>query len=974
MDIINHQKQSYNDVNFAFQVGYRDSFEKKNFLESHLKKGSINLLLFKDLFKNNYKKLLKKDVVVNLNENSDEINNTLSNYISSLKRTILKTGSTKFCLYPNFEISWLNGPSGFVCEIPKKTPFSNYLFQYPQFRIITFTEIDMDLNMLSPYSSSSSSSSLNRDDIISQMRLSIPLKSLCPPLLSDDENSGWGFELGENGNMIGLFTVDEQNTKNETIKKRIFIGAETGLNSSLMLDIYKRDLNIQICNQNIKRNILSSFINENNNNIKNNPIFNIGNWELSLDSNLDYLKNNINNDKENKNKYIGFICEEKLNEKFILSLNIHKKNLDPRDIIYSKFENNNYYNQQQQQYQQQQQQQQYNNKNYDDNTNIPYITYEDEFLKNDSIKKKLLNISIENNKRLVLHFCRILNAKPIRCSIDNNTNDIFYGVSPIINNLNNTYKSPLTSITLNNKNNLYDNNNDILGAYDSSSSSSSLDDNNNNNDDNIEEQPIFPSYIFNIIEKCINWWPINIPIYPFSIIPNKDDLLNNDIKIDDLLYGFPIGKALYLLDIIFENSKSSSNINDFLEKIKKGIIFEKYPKTIIPTVQSEYNTFRKKSDSIIIYSSTISTKRFIDYNEEILFQDSYYNDFKKNEINNNNNLLSSSSLLYQNNDFFLKQQEKQQQQQQNNFQLNNKISIYDYNKSNLDYYSNINDNNKYVSSFNDVNIDSKIIFESINKGFDYLKIINNINEQDNNNIDNDINNNINNNANNIDIERFVFNEDYKMIDYDNYAIINKLPISHGYYCLNSLLNYELSSKSLISSSSSSQLLTSLKPKIWENDYLNGYHFNLPIEPIIDKETELSARYSYNDDKINNDEKNIKNNNKNFNDYKYENKPFFFSHKRNDIPNISNLINLKVDSSKNNEIIEFLDFIPKQLQYKFIDNRKTISNSSEVQSDLFCKNTSKGVNNYSFIKDYGIRFEPYFVFLSEEPSFISKKNL
>lgn len=98
----------------------------------------------------------------------------------------------------------------------------------------------------------------------------------------------------------------------------------------------------------------------------------------------------------------------------------------------------------------------------------------------------------------------------------------------------------------------------------------------------------------NGLVDCIKWWPKELPIFPFTLLPKFEIDNPKGETIPDHLQGFPLGQVLEEL--------RKKDFNSFTELCKKyDLDFRCKVSTFKPDLITEYNTHRVVGNSLVYY-------------------------------------------------------------------------------------------------------------------------------------------------------------------------------------------------------------------------------------------------------------------------------------------------------------------------------------------------------------------------------------
>lgn len=96
------------------------------------------------------------------------------------------------------------------------------------------------------------------------------------------------------------------------------------------------------------------------------------------------------------------------------------------------------------------------------------------------------------------------------------------------------------------------------------------------------------------LTDCIKWWPKDLPIFPFTILPEIEIENFKNETIPDHLRGFPLGAAL--------DEIKRKDFNSFTELCKKyDLDFRSKVMTFKPDLITDYNTHRLTSHGVTYY-------------------------------------------------------------------------------------------------------------------------------------------------------------------------------------------------------------------------------------------------------------------------------------------------------------------------------------------------------------------------------------
>lgn len=172
-------------------------------------------------------------------ENEKENEDFTQDLRASFKLFIADSGSSKFCIFPNFNQGIFTGPQGYVTQISLTRYFSSWCFLQPIFRVISFFEVNMNDDAIQ---------ALKTDEIRDMIRKTFPIDTCNPPTLTDTSEGEWSPALGDEGSNIGIYSFTEKVLNDQV--KRFFIGVHSGLHYQTVRNF--QDHLIQITYKNIE--------------------------------------------------------------------------------------------------------------------------------------------------------------------------------------------------------------------------------------------------------------------------------------------------------------------------------------------------------------------------------------------------------------------------------------------------------------------------------------------------------------------------------------------------------------------------------------------------------------------------------------------------------------------------------------------------------------------------------------------------
>ncbi len=155
-----------------------------------------------------------------------------SEVMEALQNFADETLLTQMVIMPNFKHCWLSGPEGYVASVNGSDLFSSDMFICDKYRVMVAVKTTLQTSEWSKERS---------EKVEEHVRKCIPLHSLIPPNITDNQNEGWSPGLNSRGTSIGLFHNSSRDDQKSTMIDQYYIVAQTSLPNSYIHELQEHD-------------------------------------------------------------------------------------------------------------------------------------------------------------------------------------------------------------------------------------------------------------------------------------------------------------------------------------------------------------------------------------------------------------------------------------------------------------------------------------------------------------------------------------------------------------------------------------------------------------------------------------------------------------------------------------------------------------------------------------------------------------